>query len=628
MLTDEQINVLSEALMPYFDELEQWVIQDVAKRLNMTKTYSGTIENELAAMKKLGFSPAKIRREAMKLLRYNTKLKKVIAQNTADYRSDYAEKMEQINREAVKAGCNMVYKAVDISDMQDRKIWEEAGYIIRKGERLSQISEAFSSRLKDELVNLTGTAGFKRGYSYIDARNAYTDCLNNAIIRMASGVTTIEQEIVNTIHDMADSGMRSVNFGGNSSRTMESAVRTTLRTSYGQLSACIMDSNIKQSGETLVYVSEHWGARNTGTGIENHEEWQGKVYKLDDEEHKEEEKRIGYEIKSLDEATGYDANTSTVLDPKGLHGYNCRHSHYVWFEGVSVKPEYKPEPAPKEIDGKVYDYYAMTQKMRRMERKIRSMRKEYIALKELKMDEEGRKELGKKIETKIDEYVDFCDKCDIRPKYERCRVEKAGTDIEKTQAYKDYQKMIEDAEDANSDNRTPIERIWERRESVKNEGTDEKLRLLGDIDPEKIEEAVEYYGNLIRNQDKELVFVFDKNGKVYYNQGVANSVQLGEFDLNDCIVLHNHPAINGITSFGRDDFDIIKKYQNASYRLVNEEYDYKLEIIKSINELSYNRIYIGGLQECYETGDDIQHCVMNYLKNEGYAEYDRKRIRR
>ena len=75
--------------------------------------------------------------------------------------------------------------------------------------------------------------------------------------------------------------------------------------------------------------------------------------------------------------------------------------------------------------------------------------------------------------------------------------------------------------------------------------------------------------------------------------------------MNGCVVLHNHPTPNGINSFGRDDFDIMKIYQNASYRLVNEEYDYRLEIIKSISELTYNQIYVGGSQECFETGDDM-----------------------
>ena len=127
MLSDEQIDVLSEALMPYFDELEQWVIQDVVRRLDKTLTYSGTIENELAAMKSLGYSPSKIRREAMKLLGADKNLKKLIAEQTAEYKREYAKMMEKINREAAKTGADMVYKASDIAQAEDRKIWNESG---------------------------------------------------------------------------------------------------------------------------------------------------------------------------------------------------------------------------------------------------------------------------------------------------------------------------------------------------------------------------------------------------------------------------------------------------------------------------------------------------------------------
>lgn len=618
MLSDEQIDVLSEALMPYFDELEQWVIQDIARRLDETLTYSGTIENELAAMKRLGYSPAKMRRGVMKLLGADKNLKKLIAEQTADYKREYAEMMERINREAAKTGADMVYKASDIAQAEDRKIWNESGKKLKEGDFLHQLSDAFSERMDGDLVNLTKTSGFKRGMSYMDARQAYTHTLNNSVLRLASGVSTIEREVTSVIHDMAQSGLRTINYSANRSQHIESAVRTALRTTYSQLSGEVMDKDIKQTGETLVYVSQHWGARNKGEGIENHEEWQGKVYKLDDREYPEEEKRIGQKITGLVEATGYDAATSTVMDPRGLHGYNCRHSHNAWFEGVSVKPEYKPEPSPKEIDGKVYDYYAMTQKMRSMERDIRAMRKELIALKDLNMDADRQQELKKDIEKKLDAYQEFCDKCGIPPKYERTRVEKAGTDIKKTQAYKDYEKMEREAQETSR----------EEDGKILIPETQSTLNLIGEIDPEKLEEAIEYYGELIRNNETECLFVFDKDGKVYYNQGKSDYVDIGDFDLNGCVTLHNHPASNGIVSFGSDDFDIMKKYQRASYRLVNPEYNYELEIVKPIDELTYNQIYMGGAQECFETGDDMQHCAMNYLQKEGYVVYDRKRAKR
>lgn len=605
MLSDEQIDVLSEVLMPYFDELEQWVIQDIARRLDETLTYSGTIENELAAMKKLGYSPAKIRREVMRLLGADKNLKKYIAQQTAEYKRAYAEMMEKINRDAAKTGADMVYKASDIAQAEDRKIWNEAGKKLKEGDFLHELTDVFSERMEGDLVNLTKTSGFKAGMSYVDSRQAYTHCLNNSVLRLASGVSTIEREVTSVIHELAQSGLRSVNYTANRSQHIESAVRTALRTTYSQLSGAVMDKDIKQTGETLVYVSQHWGARNKGEGIENHEAWQGKVYKLDDREYPKEEERIGQKITGLTEATGYDATTSTVMDPKGLHGYNCRHSHYAWFEGVSEKPKYKPEPPPKEIDGKVYDYYAMTQKMRRMEREIRAMRKELIALKDLNMDAERQQELKKDISKKLAEYQDFCDKCSIPPKYERTRVEKAGTDIKKTQAYKDYEKMEAEARKvqsgnastenvAKSNNGDTMELTEDERgallryKSFDSYTINEALRNVPDISelPDEQRHFVElldsalskvpkYSGNLIRTvnfsdwDDAEArinKYVNDfANDKEYtVTQYWSMSTEKG-YDDNADVIIYVKQTENAcdIRSFGLDENEVIYKRQST-----------------------------------------------------------------
>ena len=61
------------------------------------------------------------------------------------------------------------------------------------------------------------------------------------------------------------------------------------------------------------------------------------------------------------------------------------------------------------------------------------------------------------------------------------------------------------------------------------------------------------------------MYVIDNDGNVYYNIGSEKSVGIGSIKLSDCIVLHNHPASNGIVSFGEDDFNLIREYQSASW---------------------------------------------------------------
>lgn len=69
MLSDEQLDVLSGALVPLYQHLESWVIADVARRIRDTLKYTRTAELEVKALQALGYSPAQIRARVMKLLR-------------------------------------------------------------------------------------------------------------------------------------------------------------------------------------------------------------------------------------------------------------------------------------------------------------------------------------------------------------------------------------------------------------------------------------------------------------------------------------------------------------------------------------------------------------------------------
>lgn len=130
---------------------------------------------------------------------------------------------------------------------------------------------------------------------------------------------------------------------------------------------------------------------------------------------------------------GYSVNGAYESDPRGLYGYNCRHRYYVWFKGIDILPPKMKEPKPVTIDGKTYDYYAMTQKMRSMERAVRALKREREALDRQGMDT---KEMDAKIRQKTAAYKDFCETCKIKPKTKRLRYECGTSDLRKTKAWK------------------------------------------------------------------------------------------------------------------------------------------------------------------------------------------------
>lgn len=445
MLTEEQLEYISNALVPLFQYLEHEVIVDIATRIQKALAISETAEIRARALYEMGYSPARIRREAMKIINADSEFKKMVAQNTLEYRKMIKQRLLEISQEAAKAGDKIFSQVGDLSYLDDLRTWEMDGKTLHDDSFLPRIVHAIEKQTAGEMKNLTRTTGFKNMYGYESIENAYKKELDKAMIKITSGAYSKDEVIRETIHNLADSGLKSIDYKKGKSKQLDSGVRLAVRTGAHQLAHKIKDNNFLQTGENLVYVSEHIGARNTGQGHANHEAWQGKVYYIKPgKNYSEEAKRIGQEsIKDLWEATGYSIDDAHENDPLGFLGYNCRHTYYTWHEGISELNDFKKEEilAPVEINGKMYDYYALTQKQRSMERKIRSLKREKEALDRL---QKNTARIRKDIGTRTREYQDFCKKYNLAPKYNNLRYEATSSDLQKTKAWKEYKNSITD----------------------------------------------------------------------------------------------------------------------------------------------------------------------------------------
>lgn len=618
MLSEEQLEIISEAITPLFQYLEKEVITDIARRIAKTLTYSRTAELQAMSMAKLGYSPARIRKEAMKILNADPDFRKAVAKNTLEYKREVRKIINDITKAAYKANEEIVAGAGNMSWANDLSVWKEAGKELTDNSYLKELMDAFTAQTNGELKNMTQTTGFKTMSGYEGIENAYRRELDKAVIKICSGTFSQDKVVRDVVHDLAQSGLRSIDFASGYSMQLDTAARLAVRTGCHQLAGKIQDENIKQTGENLVYVSKHWGARDKGTGHANHEQWQGRVYFVKEgKDYSEEAKRIGQDyITDLWIATGYSVDGAHESDPTGLYGYNCRHRHYVWFEGASSFPKnhYEKEPAPVTIDGKTYDYYAMTQKMRAMERNIRALKREKEAEEALGNDT---RELQVKIKEKTAKYKEFCKMCGVPEETSRLRYECGTADLKKTKAWKKYTDITYESE-LRANTLSASDKIGDGEEPV----------CIGQIDISKKQEAVEYFGEQIRNSEIEKVYVIDKAGNVYYNEGDEETVSIGSLDLTDCTVLHNHPKSNGIVSFGEDDFNAIRDRGCADWYLVNEQYDYYARRIVPMDEITYNQAWRWFVEdmEKYGTDGEMQHCIMKSLERRGYIQYERKNI--
>ena len=441
MLSEEQLEIISEAIQPLFQYLEKEVIADIARRIAKTLTYSRTAELQAMSMSKLGYSPARIRKEAMKILNADPEYRKAVAKNTLEYKREVRNTINEITREAYRCNNDIIANAGNMAWMNDLSVWKSAGKELKDNSFLQQLVDSFAAQTAGELKNMTQTTGFKVMSGYEGIENAYRRELDKAVIKICSGTFSQDKVVRDVVHDLAQSGLRSIDFASGYSMQLDTAARLAIRTGCHQLAGKVQDKNIEQTRENLVYVSKHWGARNTGTGHANHEQWQGRVYFIKEgQDYSEEARRIGQDyITDLWRATGYSVDGVHESDPTGLYGYNCRHNHHVWFEGVSSMPKAQPQPDPVTINGKTYDYYAMTQKMRSMERNIRALKREKEALTTLGVDTT---EISAKIKQKTAEYRNFCKTCGVPASTSRLRYECGTSDLRKTKAWKSFDNIV------------------------------------------------------------------------------------------------------------------------------------------------------------------------------------------
>ena len=399
--------------------------------------YTRTAENMAVSMYRKGYSPAYIRKEAMKKLNADKDFRKEVAKNTVEYKKEISKLIQKIENDAYKAGDKILAAAGDMAWYDDLAVWKQAGKLLTtSASTLSMLVDGIKKQTKGEMKNLTRTLGFKTKSGFASVGNAYRNELDKAMIKLMSGTFSQEQVFNDTVRNLAQSGIKTVTYG-NRAENLDVAVSRALRTGAHQIAGEIQNNNIKEMGENLVYVQEHAGARNTGVGVANHEEWQGKVYYIKPgEDYSEEAKRIGQQnIEDLWECTGYSVDNMHINDPAGLFGYNCRHLYNVWFEGISSLPAKQSVKPPVVWNGKVLDFYAQTQEARKQERNIRALKRERDALERTGQDTT---EIKKKLSEAGRKYKQFCKVCKFPPNTTRTRYESGTADLTKTKAYREY----------------------------------------------------------------------------------------------------------------------------------------------------------------------------------------------
>lgn len=341
MLTPDFFYGKSDKLIEMYQELEDWIISDIAMRLIKSGEMSGTTDRELWKLQQMGL--------------HHTEIVKRISKMTGKSRDE----VRRLLRDSVMT-----------SFSDDAEVLKRLGDVQTPLQNNAAIMAMNAEMMKTfgELNNLTRT-------TMLQTQRDLLNMLNEVDYRVASGMQSYSSAICEVLDRYAQSGVV-IDYPTGARRSLEAAVRCCVVTSMNQTAAQVTNQYIAQKGIEYVLVSAHMGARHSKKfpdGIPSHDHWQGKVYKI-----------VGSDkdTPNLLDATGYTIDPKTgqgrVVDPLGLHGYNCRHSHKPWDKSLR-NPYVDADGNPKINVHESQELYEKQQQQRSMERAIRQTKRELLA---------------------------------------------------------------------------------------------------------------------------------------------------------------------------------------------------------------------------------------------------------
>lgn len=594
MLTPEQLQNLPQDLTDLYEQLSEFILRDIARRIAKGTQITDTAEYQLYRARSLGLSTDEI-----------------------------AAKIAEINGSSAAEVNRLIREAAAQSDEFDRKmLGADKGAAIPLEEN-TQLQKLISAQIKEtagKCENLTNTMGFAdhdflgRVY-YLSMTDMYRREMDSAHMKVATGATDYMTAIRQACNKLAASGVRTIDYESGRSDRIEVAARRALLTSVAHVTHRISEENGEELGADGWEMSAHSGSR------PSHAIYQGRQYT------QEQYERI---IKPL------------ISEP------NCRHDVFPIILGVS-EPVYTEEELqnidqpPFTYEGRKYTAYEASQQMRKMERAMRKQKDRCIVA-DAAGDEESFTAASIKLRRQKDIYEDFCKAADSYTQYERTYV--AGYDRRlagKTGAVTRRQREFEKAQVRLTDS-SGSDKIKGQRAVVRDsDGTKHYAHKVGTIDvndQNAVNKLVSKFEKKYTHADKEHCLVIKSDGTVYMSRGDGNSVNtfelLGEEELKGCFTTHNHPKEYTQYSFSFQDFDFTREINGKRMRAIDFKYEYEAifpnrtisesEMLDVYNDVENDKHKL--FDECGYGFDDyeenIQHVVIKEMCKRLGIKYTRR----
>lgn len=297
---------------------------------------------------------------------------------------------------------------------RDDLIYKEAGLNpvpIKQSRSIMQMMSATIEKTAGNLYNLVMTTANT-------AQTQFYNAMNMAYMEVSTGVKSYSQSILDAIDNISSQGAV-ITYPSSRKISLESAVRMNIITGVNQTCGKLQELRADEVGCDLMELTAHSGAR------PSHAEWQGKIVSRSGKK--------GY--LSLDDI-GYGTAT-------GFKGVNCRHDWYPYYPGSErTYTQEQLDGWRKEkvtYNGQEYSKYDATQLQRKIERQIRTDKKELAGLqgiltsaKDNKLIEDTRTEFGRRsliYKTHQNELDDFINQTSLKKDNTRLYIGKQDKNI-------------------------------------------------------------------------------------------------------------------------------------------------------------------------------------------------------
>lgn len=333
MLPPSTLDRLPDAFVQLWQQVEEQILQDVARRIGKMDAVTPTANWQLWRYQQT----EALRNDVVKLL----------AKYTGKSESTIRRLLLQAATEAMEREDAIYYHYG-----KEPQPFEESA-------ALNNLLDAGARQTCDTWQNLTATTANT-------VTGAFERTLDAAWLKVSTGAFDYKTAVKQAVDSLADD-MPMVTYPSGHKDSIEVAARRAVLTGVNQTTGKLQVARADEMGVEFFETTAHGGAR------PSHAEWQGRRFHRGGAvDYK------GRHYPDFEAATGYGTGA-------GLCGWNCRHTFFAVFPELGDPPQWTQEQLRElnardiEWNGKKYTAYEISQMQRARERNVRRWKKRYLA---------------------------------------------------------------------------------------------------------------------------------------------------------------------------------------------------------------------------------------------------------